>query len=186
MKIQLKILNKKFYYEESNGMLLNPLPDYATPGSAALDLIVTEDVTIAPGEAKMIPTGLAIWIGGAKKKYLHGGFGISEEVYYTGLILPRSGLGTKGLILGNTIGLIDQDYQGELKVNAWNRNSLYSLISRKEDKPLYEINKPIELKAGNRFAQLMFIPVIKASFEIVEKFSNSTERGEGGFNSTGD
>lgn len=165
MKIEMKILNKGFYSEESNGMLLNPLPGYATTGSAAIDLVCTEDVTLYPGETKMIPTGLAIHIGSGKH---------ATSFYdYAGLILPRSGLGTKGLVLANTIGLIDEDYQGELVVSALNRNHAHSTA-----------DKALRLEAGARFAQLLVVPIVKAQFDIVEEFSSVTERNTGGFGST--
>ena len=197
MQIELKILNKRFYSEESNGMLLNPLPGYSTPGSAAIDLVCTEDVTIYPGETKMIHTGLAIWIG-SDQHQTDPSHTVSQwlstvhtQVSIAGLILPRSGLGTKGLILANTIGLIDEDYQGELKVSAWNRNQdkieTFDDCHYDEWVTHTEITKgdTIELKAGDRFAQLMVIPVIKAQFNVVEEFSGSTQRDKGGFGSTG-
>ncbi len=174
MKIELKILNKEFYRLDYNikAPYEQYLPSYATPGSAAIDLVCTEDVIIYPGETKLIPTGLAIWIGSGQHNALSP-FDVWGPV--AGLILPRSGLGTKGLILANTIGLIDEDYQGELMVSAWNRVDVGG-----------GFNYPdvIELKAGDRFAQLMFIPVIKAQFEVVEEFSDVTDR-TGGFGSTG-
>lgn len=161
MKIQIKILNKEFYKVEKLGGSYYDTPSYQTFGSAAVDLICTEDVTIYPGETKKIHTGLAIWIGS-----------ISNALSYAGLILPRSGLGSKGLVLANTIGLIDEDYQGELIVNVWNRND--------------SLDKDIELKAGDRFAQLMFVPIIKAEWDIVEDFNLNTQRGSLGFGSTDD
>lgn len=185
MRIEMKILNKEFYsnnnhsYSESdcNKLCLagyDKIPQYTTAGSAAIDLVCTEDLTIMPGETKMIPTGLAIHIGSNKHP--------TSFFDYAGLILPRSGLGTKGLILANTIGLVDEDYQGQLMVSAWNRlDPEYTDI----DYETMEIGNAIELKAGDRFAQLLFLPVIKASFEIVEDFSNCTKRGQNGFGSTG-
>ncbi len=175
MNIELKLLNKKFYSKESNGMLLNPIPGYSTEGSAAIDLVCTEDVTLYPGETKMISTGIAVWIGSQHNI----GQSVSRAVddFHTariaGMILPRSGLGTKGLILANTIGLIDEDYQGELKVSAWYRLQDYG-------------HNKIILNSGDRFAQLMFIPVIRAQFKVVNEFSNITNRGTGGFGSTGE
>lgn len=169
MRIELKILNKQFYNEESNGMLLNSLPGYQTLGSAAIDLVCTEDLTLYPGETKLISTGIAVHIG--------SGVHSTSFFSYAGLILPRSGLGTKGLILANTIGLIDEDYQGELMVSALNRNEYTSQT--------LDVTKSVSLRAGDRFAQLMIIPVIKAEFGVVEEFSSSTNRGEGNFGSTG-
>ena len=168
MNIELKILNKEFYKDTT------PIK-YATRGSAALDLVCTADIDMHPGEVELIPTGLALWIS-SKQDHRDQWLG---DLSITGLILPRSGLGHKGLILGNTIGLIDADYQGELKVSAWNRN----LPSR--DGWISNDDRVITLKAGDRFAQLMFLPVIKPSFNTVEEFSYATERGEGNFGSTG-
>jgi len=164
MKIDIKILNKEFYTQESNG-----LPRYQTDGSAALDLVCTEDATIYPGETKMIPTGLAVWIG--------------SNTGIAGLILPRSGLGTKGLVLANTIGLIDEDYQGELIISAWNRNEV--ITGQHMNYLKWNHEQIINLKAGDRIAQLMFIPVIKTEWNIVEDFNDNTQRGSSGFGSTG-
>lgn len=160
MNIEIKILNKTFY--NSN----RPLPVYATHGSAALDLVCTEDITIAPQERLVIPTGLAVWAGSESCQRLKNGPGFRLPL--AALILPRSGLGAKGLVLANTVGLIDEDYQGELKVVVWNT----SLDSFK-------------LQAGDRFAQMMFISIIKAQWNVVEDFSDTTGRGEGGFGSSG-
>lgn len=198
MKIEIKILNKEFY-DTGNCLLSNPpqpeynLPKYATSGSAALDLRITEDMTLYPCETKLIPTGVAIWIGSDKESveyredgtfYIHGGLSAA------GLILPRSGLGTKGLVLANTVGVIDEDYQGELKIAARNRNTSKQVSAGFCDGfECYEwenTNHIIKLKAGDRIAQLMFIPVIKAQWEIVEDFSSSTDRNINGFGSTGD
>lgn len=169
MKIEIKVLNKKFYGGRE-------LPKYATAGSAALDLICTQDVTIGPDETTMIPTGLAIWVG--SQTYI---------TFRAGLILPRSGLGhNEGLVLGNTIGLLDQDYQGELMVSAHNRNSnacwMLNGETGKYEQRVNPVN--INIRAGERFAQLMFIPVIKTHWDVVEEFSATTERGDGGFGST--
>ncbi|MDH5300932.1 MAG: dUTP diphosphatase [Gammaproteobacteria bacterium] len=147
-QIQLKILDPRMGSEF-------PLPTYATPGSAGMDLRAMIDVklTIAPGETVLIPTGLAIHV---------------EDPSLAAVILPRSGLGHKhGIVLGNLVGLIDSDYQGPLMVSCWNRG-----------------NKPFELEVGERLAQLVFVPVVQASFEIVKEFGAS-ERGEGGFGSSG-
>lgn len=175
MKIELKILNKEFYtyrdYDD-NYMINHPhkLPDYATSGSAGVDLVCTENVTLYPGERKMIRTGLAICI---------------HDPNVMGLIAPRSGLGTRGLVLANTIGVIDSDYQGELMVSAWNSNTVDKSTLRQAISLNMDTPEILKLEAGDRFAQLLFIPIIKASFEVVEEFSNITERGAGGFNSTG-
>lgn len=154
MSIELKILNKVFYEEYS-------LPHYATSGSAGIDLVTTRALTIFPGDIIPIPTGLSMHIG-------------SECDNLMGVVVPRSGLGTKGLVLANTIGIIDEDYQGEIIIQAWNKSSA-TWIS----------NEPIVLKAGDRIAQLIFVPVMKARFSIVEEFTNKTSRGDGGFGSTG-
>jgi dUTP pyrophosphatase len=193
MNIQIKILNKNFY--EKN------LPSYQTSGSAAMDLICTEAVTLYPGECKLISTGLAIWIGSGAYEYqsMTGRDPYTNdngtEIKVAGLILPRSGLGHRGLVLGNTIGLLDEDFQGEIKVSAWNRNENTDALSiYKRTKEFfyayiddieyqYEKNK-IEIKAGERFCQLMFVPVIKASWQVVDEFSDTTNRGQGGFGST--
>lgn len=168
MKIEIKILNKEFYGDEDK------LPFYTTTGSAAMDLICTEDVVIFPGQVKKIPTGLAIWLG-------------SNHPYMAGVITPRSGLGTEGLVLANTIGVIDGDYQGELIVQAWNRLEPHRFIQRSGNTLgiMDNIDNIIYLESGDRFAQLMFIPIIKGEWDIVEEFSETTKRGEGGFGHTG-
>ncbi|GAA4494131.1 dUTP diphosphatase [Pseudaeromonas paramecii] len=132
-----------------------PLPAYATPGSAGLDLraCLDEELTLQPGQTSLIPTGLAIHIADPK---------------LCATILPRSGLGHKhGIVLGNLVGLIDSDYQGQLMVSMWNRSQ-----------------EPFEIQPGDRIAQLVFLPVVQASFSIVAEFEGS-ERGEGGFGSSG-
>jgi dUTP pyrophosphatase len=131
------------------------LPAYATPGSAGLDLraCITDPITIAPGQTILIPTGLAIHIG---------------EPGYCAMILPRSGMGHKnGIVLGNLVGLIDSDYQGQLMVSTWNRGS-----------------KPFTLEPMERLAQLIIVPVLQVGFNIVDSF-DASERGAGGFGSTG-
>ena len=146
INVDLKILDNR---------LLHMMPSYATPGSAGLDLraCIEHTQTIQPGETTMIPTGMAIHI---------------DNTYYAALILPRSGLGHKhGIVLGNLVGLIDSDYQGQLLVSCWNRS-----------KEAFILN-PME-----RIAQLVIVPVVQADFHIVDEFSAS-ERGEGGFGSTG-
>ncbi|MGX9774358.1 dUTP diphosphatase [Janthinobacterium aestuarii] len=131
------------------------LPAYATPGSAGLDLraCIDEAITIEAGQTVLIPTGLAIHIG---------------DPSYAAMILPRSGMGHKnGIVLGNLVGLIDSDYQGQLMVSTWNRGqSAFTL-------------NPME-----RLAQLIIVPVLQVGFKVVEEFGDS-ERGVGGFGSTG-
>ncbi|WP_061014314.1 dUTP diphosphatase [Photobacterium leiognathi] len=146
--IDLKILDPRVGNEF-------PLPAYATEGSAGLDLraCLDEALTVAPGETHLVPTGLAIHIG---------------DPSLAATILPRSGLGHKhGIVLGNLVGLIDSDYQGQLMVSVWNRGGTTFTI-----------------EPGDRIAQLVFLPVVQAQFNIVEDF-NSTERGEGGFGHSG-
>lgn len=146
--IQLKILNPKIGQEI-------PLPEYATSGSAGLDLRACIDapIVLEPGQTTLIPTGLAIYI---------------EDPNLAATILPRSGLGHKhGIVLGNLVGLIDSDYQGELMVSCWNRGQTTFTI-----------------EAGERIAQLVLLPVVQAQFHIVEAFTAS-DRGTGGFGSTG-
>ncbi|WP_459207229.1 dUTP diphosphatase [Pseudomonas sp. MLB6B] len=132
-----------------------PLPQYATPGSAGLDLraLLQQDTVLEPGQTLLIPTGLSIFI---------------SDPSLAALVLPRSGLGHKhGIVLGNLVGLIDSDYQGELMVSCWNRG-----------------HAPFTLTVGERIAQLVLVPVVQAQFEIVEEFA-ATERGEGGFGHSG-
>ena len=131
------------------------LPAYGTPGSAGLDLraCIDEAITIQPGETVLIPTGLAIHIG---------------DPAYAAMILPRSGMGHKnGIVLGNLVGLIDSDYQGQLMISTWNRGQ-----------------NAFTLNPMERLAQLIIVPVLQVGFNIVEEFGES-ERGEGGFGSTG-
>lgn len=132
-----------------------PLPTYSTEGSAGLDLraCIEAPQTLMPGATLLIPTGLAIYI---------------EDPGYAAMILPRSGLGHKhGIVLGNLVGLIDSDYQGELMVSAWNRG-----------------NETFTIEPGERIAQLIIVPVHQVAFDIVEEFT-VTERGDGGFGSSG-
>ena len=146
MQIDLKVLDAR---------MAEYLPRYATPGSAGLDLraILDDPVTIAPGETRLVRTGLAIHIA-------NPGF--------AALILPRSGLGhKKGIVLGNLVGLIDSDYQGELMISTWNRGS-----------------EPFTLEPFERLAQLVVVPVVQPEFRVVDEF-DASERGEGGFGSTG-
>ena len=131
------------------------LPAYATTGSAGLDLraCLDEPLTLKPGETALVPTGLAIHVG---------------DPGYAALILPRSGLGHKhGIVLGNLVGLIDSDYQGQLMISTWNRGETTFVLN------------PME-----RLAQLVIVPVVQAEFNIVDDF-DSSERGAGGFGSTG-
>lgn len=132
-----------------------PLPDYATPGSAGLDLraMLPANVTLEPGQTLLIPTGLSIFIA---------------DPGLAALVLPRSGLGHKhGIVLGNLVGLIDSDYQGELMVSCWNRGQ-----------------NAFEIAVGERIAQLVLVPVVQARFEVVEAFDQS-QRGAGGFGHSG-
>ncbi len=147
-KIQMKVLDPRL------GDTI-PLPEHATDGSAGLDMraCVDEALELAPGETTLIPTGLAIHIA---------------DPGLAAVLLPRSGLGHKhGIVMGNLVGLIDSDYQGQVYVSCWNRG-----------KESFTIN------VGERIAQMVFVPVVQADFELVEEFSES-ERGEGGFGHTG-
>ena len=131
------------------------MPTYATDGSAGLDLraCLQEDTVLSPGETILIPTGMAIHI---------------NDPEFAAVIVPRSGLGHKhGIVLGNLIGLIDSDYQGELLVSCWNRSQT-----------------PFTIEVGTRIAQLVFVPVMRVGFQLVEAFEN-TIRGTGGFGHTG-
>jgi dUTP pyrophosphatase len=132
-----------------------PLPEYATAGSAGLDLraCLTKPLELAPGRAELIPTGLAIFL---------------EDPALAAMVLPRSGLGHRhGIVLGNLVGLIDSDYQGELMVSCWNRG-----------------HEPFTLKPGERIAQLVIVPVVQVELEIVANFE-ATTRGAGGFGHSG-
>ena len=147
MNIDVKILDPR---------MADQLPAYATPGSAGLDLraCLAEAVTLLPNAWQLIPTGIAIHLA---------------DPGYAALILPRSGLGHKhGIVLGNLVGLIDSDYQGQLMVSAWNRSPTAFTI------------EPME-----RIAQLVVVPVVQAQFNVVNDFAAATERGAGGYGSTG-
>jgi dUTP pyrophosphatase len=147
MKIDVKIIDPR---------LQENLPAYATTGSAGLDLraCLNEPLTLAPNAWQLVPTGMAIHLADAG---------------YAALILPRSGLGHKhGIVLGNLVGLIDSDYQGQLMVSAWNRSEVAFTI------------EPME-----RIAQLVIVPVLQAEFNVVSDFAAPSERGEGGYGSTG-
>lgn len=146
--VQVKILDSRL------GQSI-PMPEYATEGSAGLDLraCIDENIELAPGETVLIPTGLSVYI---------------ENHEWAAMLLPRSGLGHKhGIVLGNLVGLIDSDYQGPLMVSCWNRG---------KDKFTIEV--------GERIAQMVIVPVVQVGFEIVSEFKESG-RGEGGFGSTG-
>ncbi len=147
-KIQLKILDDRL------GEAF-PLPTYATAGSAGMDLraMLDEAIDLAPGETQLIPTGLSIYI---------------EDPALAAMILPRSGLGHKhGIVLGNLVGLIDSDYQGQLFVSCWNRG-----------------DNIFRVEVGERIAQMILVPVVQGEFEIVDEFK-ATHRGEGGFGHSG-
>ena len=147
-KIQLKILDSRIGNEF-------PLPHYATEGSAGMDLraCVDGEVELAAGDTYLVPTGMAIHVA---------------DPGYAAMLLPRSGLGHKhGVVLGNLVGLIDSDYQGQLFVSCWNRGQA-----------------PFTIEIGERIAQMVFIPVVQAEFDIVSDF-DSSQRGEGGFGHTG-
>ena len=147
-KIQLKILDPRIGKDIA-------LPEYATAGSAGMDLraALEQTTTINPGETLLIPTGLSIYV---------------EDPNMAAIILPRSGLGHKhGIVLGNLVGLIDSDYQGQLFVSCWNRG-----------------NESFTIEVGDRIAQLVIVPVIQVDFEVVDNFE-STHRGAGGFGHSG-
>jgi len=147
MKVDLKILDPR---------MADHLPQYATPGSAGLDLRACLDaaITLEPNAWQLVPTGIAIHL---------------DDPAYAALILPRSGLGHKhGIVLGNLVGLIDSDYQGQLMVSAWNRSPT-----------------PFTLEPMERLAQLVIVPVVQAKFNVVQEFAATSERGEGGYGSTG-
>src|SRR5690606_16842052 len=147
-KLQVKLLDPRLGKDI-------PLPQYATPGSAGLDLRACLDapLTLQPGETQLIRTGMAIYI---------------EDPSLAAVILPRSGLGHKhGIVLGNLAGQIDSDYQGELMISCWNRGQTAFTI-----------------EVGERLAQLVLVPVVQAAFELVDEFT-ATERGTGGFGHSG-
>jgi dUTP pyrophosphatase len=144
--LQVKILDER---------MRDQMPSYGTPGSAGLDLRACIDaaIEIAPGQTVLVPTGLSIFV---------------EDPRYAALILPRSGLGHKhGIVLGNLVGLIDSDYQGQLMVSTWNRSS-----------------QPFTLEPMERLAQLVIVPIQQVELKIVDEFAESS-RGTGGFGSTG-
>ena len=146
--IELKILDARIGEQI-------PMPTYATPGSAGMDLraCLDEDLQLAPGDTHLIPTGIAIHIA---------------DPGFAAVILPRSGLGHKhGIVLGNLVGLIDSDYQGQLFVSCWNRGT-----------------EAFTVTVGERIAQLVIVPVAQAEFSVVEQF-DASQRGAGGFGSSG-
>jgi dUTP pyrophosphatase len=147
MHLDVKILDER---------LRGALPAYATTGSAGLDLkaALAAPLTLAPGQTELVPTGLAIHLA---------------DPGFAALILPRSGLGHKhGIVLGNLVGLIDSDYQGQLMVSAWNRGAA-----------------PFVIEPMERLAQLVIVPVVQAQWRVVDEFGQATERGQGGYGSTG-
>ncbi len=147
-KIEVKILDERIGRDIA-------LPEYATHGSAGMDLraCVESEITLEPGQCELIPTGIAVHIA---------------DPGLAAILLPRSGLGHKhGIVLGNLVGLIDSDYQGQLFVSCWNRGQ-----------------RSFVVKVGERIAQMVIVPVVQANFEIVEEF-NASDRGEGGFGHTG-
>ncbi|GMV29975.1 MAG: deoxyuridine 5'-triphosphate nucleotidohydrolase [Rhodanobacteraceae bacterium] len=146
--VDLKILDPRIGEEI-------PLPGYATPGSAGLDLraALAQPLVLRPGQSELVPTGFAIHL---------------KDRHYCAVILPRSGLGHRhGIVLGNLVGLIDSDYQGPLMVSCWNRS-----------------DEAFTIAPGDRIAQLVFLPVAHAAFRVVDAFE-PTQRGEGGFGSSG-
>lgn len=152
MNVELKLIDPRYKSSEW------AIPDYKTSGAAAIDVLacVDTEIVINPGEVKMIPLGIAFHLNDAE---------------VAAILMPRSGLGSKeGVILGNTLGLIDSDFQGQVQAPIWNRNFA---------------DKQIRIQPGDRIAQLMFVPVVRPTFKVVEEFSETTERGEGGFGSTG-
>jgi len=147
-KIQLRCIDKRLGNEF-------PMPEYATSGSAGMDIsaCIDEPLEIKPGETSLIPTGFAIHV---------------EDTGLAAVLLPRSGLGhKKGIVLGNLVGLIDSDYQGQVYVSCWNRGQ-----------------ESFTMNPGDRIAQMVFMPVVQAAFDIVDEFDES-HRGEGGFGHTG-
>lgn len=163
MRVELKVLDKEFYNVEKLGGSYYDIPDYQTPGAAGIDLKATKDYSVYPGKITSIPTGLSIHVGSGIGS--NGFFGPHNVM---GMIVPRSSWGSKGLTLANTVGIIDEDYQGELILKVFNR---------------YDTD--LCIKAGDRIAQLIFVPILQPQFKIVEEFSDETRRGSGGWGSTG-
>jgi len=147
MQVDIKILDER---------LREAMPAYATSGSAGLDLraCLTEPLTLAPNAWQLVPTGMALYLA---------------DPHYAAMILPRSGMGHKhGIVLGNLVGLIDSDYQGQLMVSAWNRTDV-----------------PFTIEPMERIAQLVIVPVVQASFNVVKEFADVSQRATGGYGSTG-
>lgn len=147
-KLQVRVLDARIGKEF-------PLPHYATPGSAGLDLRACLDsaLVLAPGQTQLIPTGIAVYVA---------------DPGLAAVLLPRSGLGHKhGIVLGNLVGLIDSDYQGQVMVSCWNRGQT-----------------PFTIEPGERIAQMVVVPVVQVDFEVVDEFAAS-DRGAGGFGSSG-
>lgn len=147
MQVDIKILDER---------LREAMPAYATPGSAGLDLraCLTEPLTLAPNAWQLVPTGMALYLA---------------DPHYAAMILPRSGMGHKhGIVLGNLVGLIDSDYQGQLMASAWNRTDV-----------------PFTIEPMERIAQLVIVPVVQASFNVVNEFADVSQRATGGYGSTG-
>ena len=147
MQVDIKILDER---------LREAMPAYATPGSAGLDLraCLGEPLTLAPNAWQLVPTGMALYLA---------------DPHYAAMILPRSGMGHKhGIVLGNLVGLIDSDYQGQLMVSAWNRTDV-----------------PFTIEPMERIAQLVIVPVVQASFSVVKEFADVSQRATGGYGSTG-
>jgi dUTP pyrophosphatase len=147
MQVDIKILDER---------LREAMPAYATPGSAGLDLraCLAEPLTLAPNAWQLVPTGMALYLA---------------DPHYAAMILPRSGMGHKhGIVLGNLVGLIDSDYQGQLMVSAWNRTDV-----------------PFTIEPMERIAQLVIVPVVQASFNVVNEFADVSQRATGGYGSTG-
>jgi dUTP pyrophosphatase len=145
-KVDVKVLDPRLHDHP---------PAYATPGSAGIDLraCIDSSMTIQPGQCELIPSGIALHL---------------NDPHYAAMILPRSGLGHKhGIVLGNLVGLIDSDYQGQVMVSAWNRSA-----------------HPFTIEPGDRIAQMVIVPVVQVALEVVESFDESP-RGAGGFGSSG-
>lgn len=165
MKIAIKPIDSRY----KTGLWA--LPSYQTVGSAGVDLVaaINEPVALSPGDQVTIPTGLAISIGNP---------GIVAKIH------PRSGLGSRGIVLGNLTGVIDSDYQGEIKVVLWRRpfSGDISLLGALMSGALAD---PVVISPGDRIAQMIFQTVVQAEWEVVDSFENPSERGENGFGSTG-
>lgn len=147
IKVDVMVLNEK---------IKTQMPEYGSIGSAGLDLraVIDEPLTLQPNQVKLVGSGLAIYL---------------DNPGYVGMLIPRSGLGHKqGIVLGNLVGVIDSDYQGELKMSLWNRSQ-----------------EPQTIQPFDRVTQYVVVPVVQLELNVVDKFVSATERGEGGFNSTG-